>query len=48
MHTPARVSRVFRPHGIALAVTLLCLLVVPLMIYTWLEGRAAAPKRDTP
>jgi putrescine transport system permease protein len=36
------------PMASAVAVALLCLLVVPLMVYTWLEGRAAAPKRDTP
>ena len=33
------------PMASAVAVALLCLLVVPLMVYTWLEGRAAAPGR---
>jgi putrescine transport system permease protein len=36
------------PMASAVAVALLCLLVVPLMVYTWLEARETAPKRDTP
>lgn len=34
------------PMASAVAVALLCLLVVPLMVYTWLEGRESAPKRE--
>jgi len=34
------------PMASAVAVALLCLLVVPLMVYTWLEGRGSAPKRE--
>ncbi len=36
------------PMASAVAVALLLILVVPLMVYTWLEGRDAGPKRDTP
>jgi putrescine transport system permease protein len=33
------------PMASAVAVALLVLLVVPLMVYTWLEGRQSAPRR---
>jgi putrescine transport system permease protein len=35
------------PMASAVSVALLCLLVVPLMVYAWLEGRAQAPARKS-